>query len=1571
MAFPLMPPKNPDRNALVGGALAWLFAATSAMSALPEGFVDEPVLSGLRQPVALEVLPDGRLLVLERDGSIFITDPADAVPVAASYLDLPGVDDDGEKGLLNIVLDPDFANNGYLYLYYHHAATDRARISRFVHDVDHAHVEDEVLVWEDHITTSGQIISDHWGGGMSFGPNGRLYLAIGDKKDNPAEAQDLTKSAGKLIRVDPSGIDTLGPWVRGGANAHLVAGNPFVDGVGGNLDEIWGLGMRNPFRAHWDLDTGRLFISEVGSNVQSGADASWEDVHAVSLADAGVNFGWPTCEGPVCSSAPPPNYSPPAFSIQHTDSRAIVAGPVYRATRFPLEYRDAVLIADFSQKWLRYLPIDPAGALEAGIPSGGFEIADSGDLGAITDLEVGNDGAVYYTDLVARWASSGGEVRRVTYYGDNQPPAITSAVADITASPTAPATVQFTGAATDPDGDPVSYEWDFGDGTTSSSASPSHQYAAKGFYFAVLRVDDGSDLSTSDPIPIVIGEAPVPSIDSPADGTVFRAGDTIELVGSVTDADGPIDPADLRWTVEFFHDDHYHPIQIEVPGTPGAVPGTSVLEIDVPQEGHDFSGDTAFRIQLGIVDADGLPATEVIVLDPEKVDIDFSSNVPGGISFIIDQIYHPEPFGLDSLIGFHHGLEVPELVLAGGDRWVFSHWSHGPVEAATSIVVPDADQGYVANYVNIGPPARAGDGLLALYTFNEGQGTSVADVSGSAPPLDLEVTDPGAVSWGSGTLELQSSTMLRSNVAATAVNNAIAAAGELTMEAWVTPANLSQTGPARIVSLSTDSSNRNLTLGQGGSGGVSGDRVNVRLRTTTTGNNGNAPSLETAAGDLQQQLSHLVYTRGTDGSATIFVDGFEVTSGTIGGDLSNWDPGYELLVGNEASGDRPWLGTLHLLAIYDRELDAAEVGQNLAAGPDASGSANQPPVAADDLLATTARRGLSGNLLGDHGNGIDQDPDGDPLVVAAVNGSTLLVGAPVVLPSGARLSVLADGSFEYDPAGAFDGLAEGAAGSDSFTYTIRDDELAASTATVQIDLTGLAPAPVVTRASLGLERVAAVPGASPVAMKAAPDGSLVVLRSDGSVVELDPTTGDPATLAVVADHGIESVAGLGLGPGGELYLSGHEVAGAELIRGIVQRGVPDGSGGWTWSRVATTADYEAGPAGYNHGFGAVVLDEDAGELIVASGSRTDHGEVRDAGAVPVGTREVGLTGVLLRIPADGNNLLLPNDRAQLDASSRLLAEGVRKVGDLAIDRDGAVFGVEHGAEIDLPDELNCYRNGLHFGFPWRMGGADNPQQFAGYDPLADLLQNPAYPAFADGSWSNDPGFPPAPASMAEPVLNLGPDADWVRSAIDGSWSKASATGGTLASFTPHRNPAGLVFDREDALAIDFRGDAFVLGSAEGSSTSPDGRGPHGEAGEDLLHLDLDRSLGEVGRMRARILATGFAKPVDAVLVGHELFVVDGAGDQELWKVTLPATDAISPSLRLSVEQLPGVIRCRVTGFTPVLGGEVRLLGSANLRDWFASEVRVIDQGAIDAGEILVDLPDPLFPGEFFFRASED
>ncbi|MFQ5631036.1 MAG: LamG-like jellyroll fold domain-containing protein, partial [bacterium] len=226
---------------------------------------------------------------------------------------------------------------------------------------------------------------------------------------------------------------------------------------------------------------------------------------------------------------------------------------------------------------------------------------------------------------------------------------------------------------------------------------------------------------------------------------------------------------------------------------------------------------------------------------------------------------------------------------------------------------------------------RVMNGQIALYTFEEAGGNKIKDVSGVGAPLDLIISNEAATKWITGGLAINASTIVATANAATKIIDACKNSREITLEAWIKPATTSQWGPARIVSLSRNIWNTNVTIGQGISQNQSA-LYDVRLRTSSTNNVG-TPSLNTPQGSLDTQLTHVIYSRDASGLAKIYKNNNQQASKSISGNLSNWNAGYNLALANELTGDRPWLGEFHLVAIYDRALSANEVSQNFNAGP--------------------------------------------------------------------------------------------------------------------------------------------------------------------------------------------------------------------------------------------------------------------------------------------------------------------------------------------------------------------------------------------------------------------------------------------------------------------------------------------------------------------------------------------------------------------------------------------------------------------------------------------------------------
>ncbi len=219
---------------------------------------------------------------------------------------------------------------------------------------------------------------------------------------------------------------------------------------------------------------------------------------------------------------------------------------------------------------------------------------------------------------------------------------------------------------------------------------------------------------------------------------------------------------------------------------------------------------------------------------------------------------------------------------------------------------------------------RANRGLQVLFDFS-GSGDTVRDHSGVGDPLNLRIENADAVRRTGDSLEVRGKTLIRSDQPPKRLMEAIKRTGEITIEAWVTPARIQQTGPARIVTLSPSTVQRNFTLGQ------DGDRYDIRFRSSSTDANG-MPSLSSRSKTVTTKPTQVVYTREKSGITRVFVAGKEAGQGRADGNLGNWDSSSRLALANELTKDRPWLGTYHLVAIFDRAHTASEVETNYKAG---------------------------------------------------------------------------------------------------------------------------------------------------------------------------------------------------------------------------------------------------------------------------------------------------------------------------------------------------------------------------------------------------------------------------------------------------------------------------------------------------------------------------------------------------------------------------------------------------------------------------------------------------------------
>ncbi len=281
------------------------------------------------QMLGLQVIPgdERRALLLTKDGMIRRADLSDSPAAPTTFMDIrdriirnPGM----EEGLLGLAFSPDYAQSGKFYVYYSAGDPRRAVISRFVASGDHADPATEHVLLE-----IGEPYANHNGGAMAFGPDGELYIGVGDggsAGDPNGNGQNLGTLLGKILRIDVSGEDYAIP-----------VGNPFKSP---DRPEIWAYGLRNPWRISFDPEDGRLWVADVGQN-------KWEEVDVV---DRGGNYGWNIMEGNHCfkpaSGCDDTGLIRPLAEYGHDLGCSITGGFVYHGASMP-ELRDWYLYGDF------------------------------------------------------------------------------------------------------------------------------------------------------------------------------------------------------------------------------------------------------------------------------------------------------------------------------------------------------------------------------------------------------------------------------------------------------------------------------------------------------------------------------------------------------------------------------------------------------------------------------------------------------------------------------------------------------------------------------------------------------------------------------------------------------------------------------------------------------------------------------------------------------------------------------------------------------------------------------------------------------------------------------------------------------------------------------------------------------------------------------------------------------------------------------------------------------------------------------------------------------------------------
>jgi glucose/arabinose dehydrogenase len=668
---------------------------TSAVAAvLPAEFTETQMVSGLARPYQMEFAPDGRLFVTQQGGKLRVI--KDGVLLSQPFLQVT-VDTSGDRGLIGIAFDPNFAVDPYVYVYYTATTpTIHNRVSRFRANGDVAVAGSEQILLEiDDLKTS----TTHNGGAIHFGTDGKLYIVTGENaQQSGTVAQSMTSLLGKMLRINPDGS--------------IPTDNPFYTTTTGKYRAIWALGLRNPFTFAVQPGTGTIYINDVGAG-------TWEEIN---LGRAGANYGWPLTEGPTSD----PRFDSPIYAYGHgwtdTTGCAISGGTFYNpaAAQFPSEYIGDYFFTDYCTGWIR--------KLEAGTSiANGFI---TGVVGPI-DLKVGSDGALYYLTRLDGVSGNPGTVYRVQHSGV---PAISAQPTDVTVAPGEPATFSVTASGQQP----LSYQWqrdgvDIPDATSSSYTLAAAAESDSGAQFRVVVANAaGSVTSNSATLTVTAGSGPLATVLTPAEGTTYNAGDTITFTGGGTDAeDGDLPPSAYAWDVVFYHDAHTHPGPTIGPGPTGDARSGSFV---IPDEGETDT-NVFYRIALTVTDSSGLTYTATRDVAPNVVTLSVNATPTSpddGLQVTVDGQPRRTPYSTTSVVGMKRTIGAISPQTLGTTQYLFDSWSDGGAETH-EITTPATDTTYTAAY-------RLGDTEPPETTIDSGPTVT----NDTTPDFTFSSSEPGS-----------------------------------------------------------------------------------------------------------------------------------------------------------------------------------------------------------------------------------------------------------------------------------------------------------------------------------------------------------------------------------------------------------------------------------------------------------------------------------------------------------------------------------------------------------------------------------------------------------------------------------------------------------------------------------------------------------------------------------------------------------------------------------------------------------------------------------------------------------
>jgi len=674
---------------------------------------EETFLRNFLNPTDVQVAPnDGgnTLLVAEKTGQLWVVENVSSSSPIQTTLAMnlaSRMCTNGERGLGGVAFHPSYPTIPYIYVHYNYDKYDDCyngenkrglnrgpvnRLSRFVLNPNTQKViESSEKVF---LETPRQPVHNHNGGNCAFGKDGLLYVSLGDggtrvwKNDVGvfySQAQD--NLFGTIVRLTDEGdIPRENPFTPyQGHPDSIRCGDTEGEApdAATKCQEIFAYGLRNPFRIAFDSDSdasSRFFINDVGRT-------KWEKIVE---GRAGGNYGYPMQDGPCIYNR---NAAPDCQSNEYTqdavfwyehdeeDGGCITGGAfVSKDYGWPDSFRDAYLFAEYAISGIYVMTKGKTRCDECNppVPHYDTKILSSNEkivsmtFGLVAD---GRRSALYYVTRGKdgdRRNTAG--LYRIAFTGTANRSPTARIVADGTYG-FSPLIVDFDGSSSsDPDGDELTYEWDFDSDMKidSTSSKASFQYIEAGTYFASLTVKDGRGGIDTTTIRIEVDNTPpIPVIVSPSEGTFFSVGEKFVLEGSAFDGeDGDLDDSTLVWEVRQHHNNHWHPFLDPTLG--------NQIALDGAPEPEDFDAATTsyLEILLTATDSTGLSTTISTKVMPKTIELEFDT-IPRGLQLTAygDTVRTPATI----LTWDNHAFEVeaPETLVECGEPFSFVSWSNG------------------------------------------------------------------------------------------------------------------------------------------------------------------------------------------------------------------------------------------------------------------------------------------------------------------------------------------------------------------------------------------------------------------------------------------------------------------------------------------------------------------------------------------------------------------------------------------------------------------------------------------------------------------------------------------------------------------------------------------------------------------------------------------------------------------------------------------------------------------------------------------------------------------------------